>query len=105
LIGSFFIRIGFYTSPADKNWEGKSLLHKEYSSFTFHCINNSYAIINYQRDKIFKYSYNTETQKEEVFELKSDLHEMKNVLLGTEKALLTEFRDKMKKFVLESKRR
>jgi glucan phosphoethanolaminetransferase (alkaline phosphatase superfamily) len=91
--------------PIPKTWEGKSLLHKEYSPFTFHCINNSYAIINYQRDKIFKYSYNTETQKEEVFELKSDLHEMKNVLLGTEKALLTEFRGKMKKFVLESKRR
>jgi glucan phosphoethanolaminetransferase (alkaline phosphatase superfamily) len=89
--------------PIPITWEGKSLLKKAFSPFSFHCFNNSYAIINYQENKILKYCYNRETKKEAVFELKSDFYEKKNVLLKMDKLLLTEFRGKMKTFIEEIK--
>jgi glucan phosphoethanolaminetransferase (alkaline phosphatase superfamily) len=89
--------------PIPKTWEGKSLLKKEFSPFSFHCINNSYAIINYQENKIFKYCYNSETKNEAVYELKSDLYEKKNILYQIKTTLIAEFRGKMKLFLEETK--
>jgi glucan phosphoethanolaminetransferase (alkaline phosphatase superfamily) len=85
--------------PIPPSWEGESLLKKSNDPFSFHFIRSSYAIINYKDDKMLKYCYDSDTKKEELFELKSDINETNNLLPYIDHKTLEEFRDHMKKIV------
>lgn len=90
--------------PIPPSWEGKSLLKNDYREFSFHTIIDNFAIINYQNNKMYKYCFNKSTKKEEVFELRSDINETRNILKSTNKQLLNQLRIKMKEFVAKSEK-
>jgi glucan phosphoethanolaminetransferase (alkaline phosphatase superfamily) len=82
------------------SWRGTSLLRDSFTSYTYHSIDDSYAIIHYAGDKIYKYHYNPKEKKEALYELRSDIREQKNMLSSTDPAYVSTLRGRMDTFLV-----
>lgn len=89
--------------PIPSTWEGESLLKPGHRAFSYHYTGNSYAIIQYENERIRKYAYNAQTQREQLFDLKTDPTELHDLLAGAQQATLTPFRRRMHTFVADTK--
>ena len=89
--------------PIPLTWEGESLLRPAHRAYSYHCAGNSYAIIQYENGQIRKYAYNTDTRREQLFDLKTDPTELHDLLAGAQQAILAPFRQRMHTFVADTR--
>lgn len=67
--------------PIPESWEGSSLYSEEDSrQLTYHQQEMHYAIIHFKEDMRYKLIYNSKTEKQELYELNSDLYETTNII-------------------------
>jgi glucan phosphoethanolaminetransferase (alkaline phosphatase superfamily) len=86
--------------PKPVNWEGESLFNsKPKRKFSYHCYNNTYAIICYENNGLIKYFFNKNNMVEEVFDLKKDIKESRNIIKIISPKELDLFRQLMKQFI------
>ncbi|WP_435354977.1 sulfatase-like hydrolase/transferase [Emticicia sp. SJ17W-69] len=86
--------------PIPKTWEGNSLYSNENRDFTFHQMNEHYAIIYCKGKSKLKYVFNYKTKKEEIYDLNKDLYEKRDLINTLDKPSLNIFRKKMSTFRL-----
>jgi arylsulfatase A-like enzyme len=87
--------------PIPESWEGKSLLRKTNRAYTFHQMGEDYAIINHKENAKYKYVYNSKTHQQELFELNSDLYEIKNIIDSMEVQYVNSLRYQLTQFGLK----
>jgi len=81
-------------------WEGKSLLNPEIKSITLHQTSlrrPCYAVVYRTDAAIYKYSHCTSGDTEELYELKSDPKEQRNLMTTAEPALVQRLRDEVQR--------
>jgi glucan phosphoethanolaminetransferase (alkaline phosphatase superfamily) len=88
--------------PVPKSWEGSSLFSQPGHEFSFHQMGEDYAIIDNGNRKLFKYVFNSKTKKEELFELKGDLYERKNLIDSADVQYVNFMRSKLVNFRLDT---
>ena len=67
--------------PIPESWEGVSLLSEENSrQLSYHQQGTQYAIIHSKEDMRYKLIYDSRTEKQELYELNTDLYETTNII-------------------------
>ncbi len=84
--------------PIPEAWEGNSLFSGDIKEFTYHQMNQHYAIIHANDKFRFKYVYNSKTKEEKLFELNSDLYETQNIIKTMGKQYINAMRNRLTYF-------
>jgi hypothetical protein len=85
--------------PIPSTWEGTSLLRDSFPEFTFHSVSNDYAMIHRNGDKLFTYYFNAVSRKEELFDIRKDVHEQHNLFAETDADYVALLRKEMKEYL------
>jgi arylsulfatase A-like enzyme len=86
--------------PVPASWEGESLLHPSPQRFTRHqtyFVPNRFAVLYRDGDSLFKFIATPQYGKEELFDLRQDLHEYHD-LAGDRPSLFSQLRAKLAPF-------
>lgn len=86
--------------PIPESWEGNSLFSEEPREFTFHQMDEDYAIIHTIDNLRFKYVYKSKTKEQELFELNTDLYETKNIIDSMDMQYVNRLRNQLTQFRL-----
>jgi lipoteichoic acid synthase len=87
--------------PIPQTWEGQSMFSKPENEFTYHQMGDSYAVIHNRYDSLYKYTFNKETKKEQVYDLKKDLYEKNDIIKNIDTNYLFLLRSKKAIFHLD----
>lgn len=67
--------------PIPSNWEGQSLLsHTRQEKYSYMCYKDSFAIVLHENFRLIKYMFNKRSKKVEVYDLKADPNENRNII-------------------------
>ena len=90
--------------PIPESWEGVSLFSEETNKqLSYHQQDSKYAIIHSKEDSRYKLIYDSKTEKQELYELNSDLYETQNIIDSLDIDYVNKLRYYMKEFNLDPK--
>ena len=78
--------------PIPSSWDGRSLLHSEPERFSYLRIADLYAVVDYKPERTLKYIYNDRTKQEELYDVKQDPGEERNIFARTDAKEIRELR-------------
>jgi glucan phosphoethanolaminetransferase (alkaline phosphatase superfamily) len=87
--------------PVPDTWEGQSLYSYKPRAYTYHQKDENYAIIHTEEDQQLKYIYNRKTRKQELYNLRTDLYETRDIIDSVDLDYIDSLRAKLRVFGIE----
>lgn len=85
--------------PVPASWTGRSLLRPAFDTITYHSINYFYAAIDYQEGRVYKYLYNSDTKKEELYDDRHDPRELHDIIKQADPVYIAKMRERINAYI------
>lgn len=85
--------------PVPPSWTGRSLLRPAFDTITYHSINYFYAAIDYQEGRVYKYLYNSDTKKEELYDDRHDPRELHDIIKQADPVYIAKMRERINAYI------